>query len=167
MPLAAYGGRREIMQKVAPLGPVYQAGTLSGNPVAVSAALALLERLDAGVYEKLEALGARLERASSLGREEGTTSTLCVQRVGSMITLFFTKGPVRSFARRREVRHDALRRVARRDARARPLLAAVAVRGRVLQRRARRKPTSTRRSPPPKRLSSPPRASGASRRLFG
>src|SRR5213075_2896167 len=59
MPLAAYGGRRDIMEKVAPIGPVYQAGTLSGNPVAVSAALALLQRLDAAVYEKLEALGAR------------------------------------------------------------------------------------------------------------
>ncbi|HEY8080073.1 MAG TPA: glutamate-1-semialdehyde 2,1-aminomutase [Labilithrix sp.] len=96
MPLAAYGGRREIMQKIAPLGPVYQAGTLSGNPVAVSAGLALLERLDAGVYEKLEALGARLERGlvASIAKH-GVTA--CVQRVGSMITLFFTKGPVRSF----------------------------------------------------------------------
>jgi len=97
MPLAAYGGRREIMQKVAPLGPVYQAGTLSGNPVAVSAALALLERLDGGVYEKLEALGARLEKGLvAAAAKHGATA--CVQRVGSMITLFFTKGPVRSFA---------------------------------------------------------------------
>jgi glutamate-1-semialdehyde 2,1-aminomutase len=96
MPLAAYGGRRAIMEKIAPLGPVYQAGTLSGNPVAVSAALALLERLDDGVYAKLEALGARLER----GLVESTKKhgvDACVQRVGSMITLFFTRGPVRSF----------------------------------------------------------------------
>jgi glutamate-1-semialdehyde 2,1-aminomutase len=96
MPLAAYGGRREIMQKVAPLGPVYQAGTLSGNPVAVSAALALLERLDAGVYDKLEALGARLERGLVEGAKKANVE-ICVQRVGSMITPFFTKGPIRSF----------------------------------------------------------------------
>ena len=61
MPLAAYGGKRAIMEKVAPLGPVYQAGTLSGNPVAVSAGLATLERLDDALYAQLEALGARLE----------------------------------------------------------------------------------------------------------
>lgn len=96
MPLAAYGGRRAIMQEVAPLGPVYQAGTLSGNPVAVSAALAVLERLGDDVYAELEALGARLERglvaAAAAARVE-----VCVQRVGSMITVFFTEGPVRSF----------------------------------------------------------------------
>lgn len=96
MPLAAYGGRREIMQKVAPLGPVYQAGTLSGNPVAVSAALALLDRLDASVYTKLEALGARLEAGLALGAKKANVE-LCVQRVGSMITAFFGKGPIRSF----------------------------------------------------------------------
>ncbi|MBN9161722.1 MAG: glutamate-1-semialdehyde-2,1-aminomutase [Myxococcales bacterium 68-20] len=96
MPLAAYGGRREIMQKVAPIGPVYQAGTLSGNPIAVSAALALLERLDAGVYEKLEALGARLERGFVEGAKKANVE-ICVQRVGSMITPFFTTGPIRSF----------------------------------------------------------------------
>ncbi len=97
MPLAAYGGRREIMEKVAPLGPVYQAGTLSGNPVAVSAALAVLERLDAGVYQKLEALGVRLARGLEAGLAKSGVRG-CVQRVGSMVTLFFTEGPVRSFA---------------------------------------------------------------------
>jgi glutamate-1-semialdehyde 2,1-aminomutase len=96
MPLAAYGGRREIMQKVAPIGPVYQAGTLSGNPVAVSAALTLLERLDDGVYAKLEALGARLEKGLIAGAAKSGVD-VCVQRVGSMITPFFQKGPVRSF----------------------------------------------------------------------
>lgn len=96
MPLAAYGGRREIMQKVAPVGPVYQAGTLSGNPVAVSAALAVLERLDAAVYAKLEALGARLEQGFIAGAKKANVD-VCVQRVGSMITPFFTKGPIRSF----------------------------------------------------------------------
>ena len=97
MPLAAYGGKRAIMEKVAPLGPVYQAGTLSGNPVAVSAGLATIDRLDGALYARLEALGARLEaglvRAAA---RRGVSAS--VQRVGSMITLFFTPGPVRSWA---------------------------------------------------------------------
>jgi glutamate-1-semialdehyde 2,1-aminomutase len=97
LPLAAYGGRRAIMEKVAPLGPVYQAGTLSGNPVAVSAALATIPHLDAALYAKLETLGARLEAGlnASLAKRDVAG---CVQRVGSMITLFFTRGPVRSWA---------------------------------------------------------------------
>jgi glutamate-1-semialdehyde 2,1-aminomutase len=97
MPLAAYGGKRAIMEKVAPVGPVYQAGTLSGNPVAVSAGLATLERLDDALYAHLEALGARLEQGlvAAIARR-GVTA--CVQRVGSMITLFFAKGPIRSWA---------------------------------------------------------------------
>jgi len=96
MPLAVFGGRRAIMEKVAPLGPVYQAGTLSGNPVAVSAALAQLDCLNDEVYGKLEALGARLERGLTEATKKSGVNA-CVQRVGSMITLFFTKGPVRSF----------------------------------------------------------------------
>jgi glutamate-1-semialdehyde 2,1-aminomutase len=84
------------MQKVAPIGPVYQAGTLSGNPVSVSAALALLDRLDASVYDKLEVLGARMERGLADGAKKANVD-VCVQRVGSMITPFFTTGPVRSF----------------------------------------------------------------------
>jgi glutamate-1-semialdehyde 2,1-aminomutase len=96
MPLAAYGGRREIMEKIAPLGPVYQAGTLSGNPICVSAALALLGKLDAKVYDKLESLGARLQA----GLESALTKKNVkgrVQRVGSMITLFFTDKQVKSW----------------------------------------------------------------------
>jgi glutamate-1-semialdehyde 2,1-aminomutase len=96
MPLAAYGGKRSIMERVAPLGPVYQAGTLSGNPLAVSAGLALLERLDEAVYARLEALGARLE-AGLVRAIAARGARACVQRVGSMITLFFTPGPVRSW----------------------------------------------------------------------
>ncbi len=96
LPLAAYGGKRAIMEKVAPLGPVYQAGTLSGNPVAVSAALATIERLDAALYARLESLGSRLEAGLSHAiARRGAPA--CVQRVGSMITLFFTRGPVRSW----------------------------------------------------------------------
>jgi glutamate-1-semialdehyde 2,1-aminomutase len=96
LPLAAYGGTRAIMEKVAPLGPVYQAGTLSGNPVAVSAGLATLARLDDALYARLEALGARLERGltQAIAKRGGGA---CVQRVGSMITLFFTRGPVHSW----------------------------------------------------------------------
>jgi glutamate-1-semialdehyde 2,1-aminomutase len=96
MPLAVYGGKKEIMSRIAPLGPVYQAGTLSGNPLAVSAGLATLARLDDAAYATLEALGARLEH--------GLTNALAatkvpgvVQRVGSMLTLFFHDGPVRSW----------------------------------------------------------------------
>jgi glutamate-1-semialdehyde 2,1-aminomutase len=96
LPLAAYGGKRAIMEKVAPLGPVYQAGTLSGNPVAVSAGLATIERLDAALYARLEDLGARLEAGlvKAIAKRGGGA---CVQRVGSMITLFFAPGPVRSW----------------------------------------------------------------------
>ncbi|MBW2528284.1 MAG: glutamate-1-semialdehyde 2,1-aminomutase [Deltaproteobacteria bacterium] len=97
MPLAVYGGRREVMEVVAPLGPVYQAGTLSGNPVAVSAGLATLERLDASLYDRLETLGAKLEEGLRVAADDAGV-TACVQRVGSMITLFFGAGPVRSFA---------------------------------------------------------------------
>jgi glutamate-1-semialdehyde 2,1-aminomutase len=96
MPLAAYGARAEIMDVVAPLGPVYQAGTLSGNPVAVAAGLATIERLVPDLYAKLETLGAMLEE----GLRDATKKAgvpACVQRVGSMITLFFQEGPVRSW----------------------------------------------------------------------
>jgi len=97
MPLAAYGGSRQVMQCVAPLGPVYQAGTLSGNPLAVTAGLVTLERLDApGTYARLEELGARLE-AGMAGALRDTATPGCVQRVGSMLTLFFHPGPVTDF----------------------------------------------------------------------
>jgi glutamate-1-semialdehyde 2,1-aminomutase len=97
MPLAAYGGKRAIMEKVSPLGPVYQAGTLSGNPVAVSAGLATLERLDEPLYARLEMLGARLEEGL-LRAVKKRRAKACVQRVGSMITLFFDRGPVLSWS---------------------------------------------------------------------
>jgi glutamate-1-semialdehyde 2,1-aminomutase len=99
MPLAIYGGRADIMKKVAPLGPVYQAGTLSGNPLAVTAGLATLAKLDRAVYEHLESLGARLEHGMTRALAERKVPGV-VQRVGSMLTLFFHDGPVRSW-------HDA------------------------------------------------------------
>lgn len=97
MPLAVYGGRAEIMKTIAPLGPVYQAGTLSGNPLAVTAGLATFELLDDAAYTRLEALGARLEA----GLQRALSDAKCpgvVQRVGSMLTLFFHDGPVRSWS---------------------------------------------------------------------
>jgi len=89
LPLAAFGGRREIMEQLAPLGPVYQAGTLSGNPLAVAAGLATLTQLEAaGTYERLDALGAQLEAQlrDALG---DLTIPWCLNRVGSMWTVFF------------------------------------------------------------------------------
>jgi glutamate-1-semialdehyde 2,1-aminomutase len=97
MPLGVYGGRRDIMSKVAPVGPVYQAGTLSGNPVAVAAGLTTLRALKArDTYDKLEQLGARLEQAF-VGAAKRHSVPLTLQRVGSMLTPFFTTGPVKSW----------------------------------------------------------------------
>ena len=97
LPVGVYGGRREIMEKVAPLGPVYQAGTLSGNPLAVAAGRATLEALSApGVYEVLEQRSARL--AEGLVAASAKSSVpVTVQRVGSMITPFFAPGPIRTW----------------------------------------------------------------------
>src|SRR5262249_12230919 len=98
MPLAAYGGRRDLMQMSAPAGPVYQAGTLSGNPVSVAAGRATLEALrrDTGAYDRLEALGARAE--AGLRAALGAAGRRgCVNRVGSMLTLFLGVEQVRDF----------------------------------------------------------------------
>jgi glutamate-1-semialdehyde 2,1-aminomutase len=95
LPVGAYGGRREIMERVSPLGPVYQAGTLSGNPLAMAAGLTTLELLRApGVYERLESLGQRLETLFCEAASKAGV-TLTVQRVGSMLTPFFGTGPIR------------------------------------------------------------------------
>jgi glutamate-1-semialdehyde 2,1-aminomutase len=92
LPAAAFGGRADVMDMLAPAGPVYQAGTLSGNPLAMAAGLATLELLRRpGAYERLEQVGAGLERALS---GEGVT----VNRFGAMATGFFHPGPVASFA---------------------------------------------------------------------
>jgi glutamate-1-semialdehyde 2,1-aminomutase len=90
LPLAAFGGRAELMERLAPVGDVYQAGTLSGNPLATAAGLSVLGRLrDPGVYDELERKGARLD--------EGLAPFGTVQRVGAMLTLFAADGPVRNF----------------------------------------------------------------------
>jgi len=92
LPVGAYGGRAEIMDRVAPSGPVYQAGTLSGNPLAVAAGLATLRRIQSeNPYPKLEALAARLESGLSL-------PNVRINRVGSMFTVFFTARTVIDFA---------------------------------------------------------------------
>lgn len=98
LPVGAYGGPRELMSKVAPLGPVYQAGTLSGNPLAVAAGLATLRALeDPAIYERLERLGARFAHGiSEAAASAGIPVT--VNRVGSMLTTFFTEGPVTDYA---------------------------------------------------------------------
>jgi glutamate-1-semialdehyde 2,1-aminomutase len=97
LPVGAFGGRAEIMDHLAPLGPVYQAGTLSGNPLAVSAGLAVLGLLEKdGVYDRLEHLGAELEQGLVRAAARAN-QTVCVNRVGSMMTLFFGPGPIRSF----------------------------------------------------------------------
>ena len=96
MPLAVYGGRREIMSKIAPLGPIYQAGTLSGNPLATAAGLATLQKLDAAAYSTLERTGARLEAGLNAAIAE-TGAQAVVQRVGAMLTLFFSATPVKNW----------------------------------------------------------------------
>jgi glutamate-1-semialdehyde 2,1-aminomutase len=97
LPAAAFGGSRELMERIAPAGDVYQAGTLSGNPLAVAAALSTLGKLDVPAYRRLaevtDALTAGLrEAAASAGRE------LEVQSVPGLVTPFFTAGPVRDYA---------------------------------------------------------------------
>ena len=98
LPVGAYGGRREIMGVVAPQGPVYQAGTLSGNPLAMAAGLATLKlALEPETHDRLEELGERwksgMEAAASQGDRPFT-----INGVGSMVSIFFTEGPVTDFA---------------------------------------------------------------------
>jgi glutamate-1-semialdehyde 2,1-aminomutase len=98
LPVGVYGGRADIMEQVAPLGGVYQAGTLSGNPLAMAAGVETLTLLQApGVYAELEAKGERLAR----GLHDAAVACgvpARVNRVGSMLTAFFTDGPVEDFA---------------------------------------------------------------------
>lgn len=96
MPVGAYGGSRKLMEQVAPLGPVYQAGTLSGNPVAMAAGIAQLRILKSNpeIYQNLERRGAMLEK----GLKEALSGIPAqVNRVGSLLTVFFTEKPVNSY----------------------------------------------------------------------
>jgi glutamate-1-semialdehyde 2,1-aminomutase len=96
LPAAAFGGRAHLMDLLAPVGEVYQAGTLAGNPLATAAGVSVLRRLrEPRVYEELEQRGELLENGL---REAAGDDAACVQRVGAMATLFLRAGPVRNFA---------------------------------------------------------------------
>ncbi len=145
LPVGAYGGRREIMEKIAPLGPVYQAGTLSGNPLGVAAGLATLEILTRenpypALEETTQALVAALaERAAKHGVE------LSSNRVGAMFCGFFRGGEEEAAEHRPDpeeaegLRHRELRPLSSRDARPRGLPRALAVRGRLCLRDPRQR----------------------------
>jgi glutamate-1-semialdehyde 2,1-aminomutase len=93
LPVGAFGGRADVMDRIAPAGPVYQAGTLSGNPLAMAAGTATLEQLSAASYEKLESLSGQLATGlADAARASG--AAVQVNRVGSMLTVFFSSDPV-------------------------------------------------------------------------
>jgi len=97
LPVGAFGGRADVMEQLAPLGPVYQAGTLAGNPVTMAAGRETLTLLDDAAYARLEALGDRLATGlTTVLAERGVPG--CVQRVGSMLTLFFGLAQARTLA---------------------------------------------------------------------
>jgi glutamate-1-semialdehyde 2,1-aminomutase len=97
LPVGAYGGRKDIMDRIAPRGPVYQAGTLSGNPLAMAAGIATLDLLQSpGFYEDLEAKAERLI-AGLRDLAEKKNVPVCCNRVGAMMGMFFTDGPVNNF----------------------------------------------------------------------
>jgi glutamate-1-semialdehyde 2,1-aminomutase len=107
LPLAAFGGRREIMSSLSPMGPVYQAGTLSGNPLAVAAGRATLSLLDGKFYETMEKIGSAVEnQLRGIVEERG----LSFNRVGSMFTIFFRSSPPSNFSEVGECDFDAFGR---------------------------------------------------------
>lgn len=109
LPIGAYGGRAELMDLVAPSGPVYQAGTLSGHPLAMTAGIATLDALTPAVYGELERIGAALE-AGLLAAAAGAGREVSVARVGSLLTLFFRPVPPRDFSEVREADEAAYAR---------------------------------------------------------
>jgi glutamate-1-semialdehyde 2,1-aminomutase len=109
LPVGAYGGRADLMALVSPSGPVYQAGTLSGNPLAMTAGIWCLDRLSPKLYRDLAALGARLAGGlADAAREAGVA--LQVNAVGSVLTPFFTDKPVRDYASATSSNTDAYAR---------------------------------------------------------
>ena len=109
LPVAAYGGRADIMEMVAPLGPVYQAGTLSGNPLAMRAGLATLPRLDPALYAELDRKGKLL--ANGLGSALASAGISGqVNQVGSLLTLFFTSDSVTNYAEAKRADRKAFAR---------------------------------------------------------
>ncbi len=106
LPCAAYGGREDLMRQVAPDGPIYQAGTLSGNPLAMAAGLATLEALQAdGVYEQLESTSAELETGLRSAASDAGVPTY-ITRVGSMLCVFFSDSPVTNYEQALACRTD-------------------------------------------------------------
>lgn len=98
LPVGAYGGKREIMELIAPSGPIYQAGTLSGNPLAMAAGLATLKAVsEPGFHEGLDALGERWREGMNEAASAGDRA-FSINQVGSMVSIFFTDGPVTDFA---------------------------------------------------------------------
>jgi len=111
LPVGAYGGRGDLMAKIAPDGPVYQAGTLSGNPLAMAAGKAMLDSLTPAVYARLEKTSAELERGMRRVAEELRVSQrLTINRIGSILTPFFTPGPVENFDDARRSDLEAFRK---------------------------------------------------------
>ncbi|MFH1624693.1 MAG: aminotransferase class III-fold pyridoxal phosphate-dependent enzyme, partial [Pseudomonadota bacterium] len=110
LPVGAFGGKREIMEKMAPLGPVYQAGTLSGNPLAMTAGIETLRILSqAGVYETLEEKAKILtEEINHAANKAGIPAFST--RVGSMFTVFFTEGPVIDYSTAKKADTDRFAR---------------------------------------------------------
>lgn len=109
LPVGAYGGKREIMEQIAPSGPIYQAGTLSGNPLAMTAGFSTLSLLTPEVYDRLEFLSARLEAGfTANAKERGIPCT--INRVGSMVCPFFTDGEVINFDTAKSSDLDLFRR---------------------------------------------------------
>jgi glutamate-1-semialdehyde 2,1-aminomutase len=110
MPVGAFGGRRDIMQKIAPLGPVYQAGTLSGNPVAMAAGLATLRLIQApGFYDRLGAMTRRLtDGLAAAAREQGVTFS--AQAVGGMFGLYFRTAAPETYGEVMECNKEAFNR---------------------------------------------------------
>lgn len=99
MPVGAYGGRRDVMEKVAPLGGVYQAGTLSGNPIAMKMGLNVLKYLweNPSIYDQLTSLAMRLEDGFNLNLDKLGVSSVTINRVGGMLCQFFASGPINSY----------------------------------------------------------------------
>ena len=145
LPVGAYGGRREVMEQISPMGPVYQAGTLSGNPLAMAAGVATLRKIaddPGGVYDGLEAYGAALEDGTrGVLREMGMDGRVYLTRAGSMSGLFFADQPVTDYATAKQLRHRRLRPLLPRHARRRRLPRAERLRGVVLLHKTRRRRT--------------------------
>ncbi len=129
MPLGAFGGRRDIMQSIAPLGPVYQAGTLSGNPVAVAAGLATLKLVQApGFYDKLDSDHAHAVRALDSGGASSSGIPFSARSIGGMFGMYFRETPPQSTAKSCSATRD-VQPFLPRDAARRRIPRAVGVRG--------------------------------------